>query len=169
MSEPQDAVTDPRTWLAASHAHSRAAEAKNAVRQDPVGFASTPPPRAGCLWMAATPETRAMIEAERQAGTHCYPPPRSGTRRSRGRSPLGCLALVDLPRARDLRWPAPQPSLPEGHSLSDEIGCPASTTYVDSIIPVPGPRSSALWGVRGGMRNPSPACRRSEGRSRISI
>src|SRR3712207_2786635 len=28
-------------------------------------------------------------------------------------------------------------------------GCPTSTRYVDSICPVPGPRSRALWGVPG--------------------
>ena len=48
-------------------------------------------------------------------------------------------------------------------------GFPTSTRYVDSMRPVPGPRSRALWGVSGGMRNPSPACSVRGGRPSTSI
>jgi hypothetical protein len=40
-----------------------------------------------------------------------------------------------------------------------ESGWSFSTMHVDSILPVSGPMSNALWGCLGGIRNGSPACR----------
>lgn len=71
---------------------------------------------------------------------------------------LATQALEDVAdRSRALLRDQP---VDHGHFVSRvETGFPISTMYVESMRPVSGPRSVALWGTPGGMRKPSPALR----------